>query len=210
LAGVARKGEEMRNRRRNWFLRRLVLGFAIALVAVPVAQARPEGALPPLAHAGANTQETFVHGVPGSGYVAPELNGESERFVSGVVIVGDDKQNLPAAPSIVLAGHPDNQADRSWPGIVPSDDAYYARYALPPGAALGPQAAILAELDAKTSEYVAGAAAVVQEPVQVVSNPSDGFDWGDAGIGAGTVFGVMLLGASALLATRHVGHPAQA
>jgi DMSO reductase anchor subunit len=42
-----------------------------------------------------------------------------------------------------------------------------------------------------------------------VSNPATGFDWGDAGIGAGTVFAIILLGAGALLATQHVGHPAR-
>jgi hypothetical protein len=47
------------------------------------------------------------------------------------------------------------------------------------------------------------------EPVAVVSKP-DGFDWGDAGIGAGALFGLMLLGAGALRVTRHVGQPTTA
>jgi hypothetical protein len=205
----------MRNRRRNWFFRRLVLGFAIALVVVPAAQAYPDE--------GAKTQGTFVQGVddfPGSSKLAPQANGVAVRgevkdgigtSPGGAVIVGDDKQNLPAAPSIVLVGHPDNQADRSWPGFEATVGAEYNQYAyrraLPQD--LGPQGAVLAELDAKAQEYVNGAAPVTSEPIQVVSNPSNGFDWGDAGIGAGTVFAVMLLGAGALLATRHVGHPAQ-
>jgi hypothetical protein len=68
-------------------------------------------------------------------------------------------------------------------------------------------ARILAELEAKTRDYVAGAAPVTTGPIQVVGT-SDGFDWGDAGIGAGSVFAVVLIGGGALLATRHVGRPA--
>jgi hypothetical protein len=153
----------MRNRRRNWFLRRLVLGFAIALVVVPVAQARPEGALPPLAHAGANTQGTFVQGVddfPGSSKLAPQANG--------VAVRGEVKDGVGTSTSGV-------------PADFAKDNEFAYRNALPQD---------------------------IGEPIQVVST-SDGFDWGDAGIGAGTVFAVMLLGAGALLATRHVGHPAQ-
>jgi hypothetical protein len=45
-------------------------------------------------------------------------------------------------------------------------------------------------------------------PVQIVSRP-DGFDWGDAGIGAGATFGVVL-GASALVVTRRAGSPTTA
>lgn len=44
-------------------------------------------------------------------------------------------------------------------------------------------------------------------PIQVVNRP-DGFDWGDAGIGAGALFGLMLLGAIAMVASRHLSRPA--
>jgi hypothetical protein len=166
----------MRNRRRSWFFRRLVLGFAIALVAVPVAQAYPD-------EGGAKAQGTFVQGVddfPGSSELAPQANGVAVRgevkdgigtSPGGAVIVGDDKRNV--APG---QGYE--------PTVAAEYNQFAYRRALPQD--LGPQAAI-----------------------QVVSNPSNGFDWGDAGIGAGSVFAVMLLGAGALLATRHVGHPAQ-
>jgi hypothetical protein len=139
----------MRNRRRNWFLRRLVLGFAIALVVVPVAQAHP------FAHAGANTQGTAL--------VRGDYKDGVGTSPGSVVIVGDDKRDIGARPTA---------------GVLVGDD----KRNVPLG-----------------TNY---------EPVQVVSNPSNGFDWGDAGIGAGTVFAVMLLGAGALLAARHVGRPA--
>ena len=45
-------------------------------------------------------------------------------------------------------------------------------------------------------------------PVVTPSEPvtrADGFDWGDAGIGAGILAGLVLLGAAGFLATRHLG-----
>jgi hypothetical protein len=50
---------------------------------------------------------------------------------------------------------------------------------------------------------------VANVPVQVASKP-DGFDWADAGIGAGMLLGLMLLAGGATLATRHVGRAATA
>jgi hypothetical protein len=44
---------------------------------------------------------------------------------------------------------------------------------------------------------------------QVASKP-DGFDWGDAGIGAGTLFAVVLLAAGGVLLTRHLNRTATA
>jgi hypothetical protein len=200
----------MRNRRRNRFLRRLVLGFAIALVVVPAAQARVDGGT---GWSGAGRSETSA---PEQGALVQGDHKDGVGTSTGsVVIVGDDKRGLPSV-SVVPVGHPDN-----WRGTSPSQaairivfptaDAQYSQYAYrhPLPQDYGPQAAILAELDAKTNEYVAGAAPVVDEPVQVVSNPSNGFDWGDAGIGAGTMFALVLVGAGALLAARHVGRPAQ-
>jgi hypothetical protein len=40
---------------------------------------------------------------------------------------------------------------------------------------------------------------------QIVAAPATGFDWSDAGIGAGTAVGLMLLALGAALATRRVG-----
>jgi hypothetical protein len=202
----------MRNRRRNWLLRRLVLGFAITLVVVPAAQAYPDE--------GAKVQGTFVQGVddfPGSSKLTPQLDGPAAPAIvlapkpDSVVLVGDDKRDIGARPTAGLLVGDDKRnvpLGRDFEPTVAAEYNQYAyRRALPQD--LGPQAAVLAELDAKTQEYVAGAAPVVDEPVQVVSNTSNGFDWGDAGIGAGTVFAVLLLGAGAALAARHVGHPAQ-
>jgi hypothetical protein len=40
---------------------------------------------------------------------------------------------------------------------------------------------------------------------QIVAAPSEGFDWSDAGIGAGSALGIMLLALGAALATRSAG-----
>jgi hypothetical protein len=155
----------MRKRRKNRFLRRLVLGLAVAAVAVPVAQARPdEGGL----------QGNSVTSAP---------NGLPTR--------ADDKVGI-GLPNGLVA-HPDNRADRSGPGYEPTIDAVYRqseyRGILP-------------------SDY--GLPNTIAKPTVVVADRPDGFDWGDAGIGAGTLFAVVLLAGGGVLVTRHLNRAATA
>jgi hypothetical protein len=160
----------MRNRRRTWFLRRLVLGFAVALVAVPVAQARPDE----------GTSTIQQGGLPMRGDVKDGLGATT----NGAVIVGDDKRGLPGATTGLIVGDDKKNVPLGVnyePTVAAEYHQFVYRHALPQE--LGPQAG-------------------------VVSNTSDGFDWGDAGIGAGTIFAVMLLGVGAVLVTRRVSHPA--
>ena len=111
----------MRNRRRTWLLRRLVLGLAVAAVAVPTAQARPD-----------------------------------EGGASSVVN----------------------------PSVRGADYGQFAyRRALP-------------------QDYGVRTIQVAQRP--------GGFDWGDAGIGAGSAFVIVLLAGGASLATRHLNRPTTA
>jgi hypothetical protein len=56
------------------------------------------------------------------------------------------------------------------------------------------------------SEKIGGLELPPPSTTQVASSGSD-FDWGDAGIGAGVVFGTMLLGAGLLLTVRRRGYP---
>jgi hypothetical protein len=95
---------------------------------------------------------------------------------SGALIHGDDKVIAPTGDAPATLIHGDDKV------IVPSPDDTLAGYrrALP-------------------EDY--GVRAVV--PVEVVRGPSS-FDWGDALIGAGVAFGLMLLLGGAALATRHV------
>jgi hypothetical protein len=200
----------MRNRRRNWFLRRLVLGLAIVAVAAPVAQARSdEGSLAP--------SEEFVQGVtdfPSSagadvGADIWQVTGAPEQ-VTGTPVHADDKVGLQpsTSPSLVahpdnraerfgpgfegagsdvtLVGHPDNRADRTGPGYEGTGGAEYAYRGMLP------------------SDY--GQPNVIV----AVDRTGDGFDWGDAGIGAGTLFGIVLLAGGALVLTRHLSRPATA
>jgi hypothetical protein len=149
----------MRHRRRTRLLRGLVLGFAVALVTVPVAQAKPdEGSL----YRGASADPLLVQG---------EVKDGLGASPSGAVIIGDDKGGIgtPTGGTVLVRGE------------------------VKDGLGASPSGAVIA----------------VEAPPQVVSSPSDGFHWGDAGIGVGTAFAVMLLGAGVLLATRHIGRPAQ-
>jgi hypothetical protein len=94
---------------------------------------------------------------------------------SGALIHGDDKVIAPTGDAPATLIHGDDKV------IVPRPDTLAGyRRALP-------------------EDY--GVRAVV--PVEVVRGPSS-FDWGDALIGAGVAFGLMLLLGGAALATRHV------
>jgi hypothetical protein len=53
--------------------------------------------------------------------------------------------------------------------------------------------------DARDSSAGISPSAPVPSPVTVVRTAADGFDWGDAGIGAGGVLAVVLLGAGGVL-----------
>jgi len=116
-------------RRTNWFLRNLVVGLALVVIAVPVAQARVDGS---------------------SGWSGPR----GAEKVTGVL-----DAPRPAAPDALRS----NQLGMTQPKVVPQSS---------------------------------------RAPTRVVSR-SDGFDWGDAGIGAGTVVAVMLLAAGGMLGNRH-------
>ncbi|MGH3007041.1 MAG: hypothetical protein ACRDOS_14300 [Gaiellaceae bacterium] len=124
----------MRNRRRTWFLRRLVLGLAVAAIVVPAAQAGPD-------EGGAGVEP---------GYVPFQTD-----FPSSIV-------------------------DR------PVQGAGYNQFAY--------QRALPQDYGVRT--------------VQLAQR--DGFDWSDAGIGAGSALVLVLLAGGATLATRHVSRPATA
>ena len=151
----------MRNRRKTRLLRGLVLGLAVALAAVPLAQAH---------HAEGAKRQAFVPPT-----AIDELAAEWQGYVAGATRTSEQLE-LAAETRAYVAG------------AAPTSEQL--------------------ELAAEWQGYVAGAAPLTPQPTQVGTNPSDGFNWGDAGLGAGTVFAVMLLGAGALLATRQLGRRA--
>lgn len=123
----------MRNRRRTWLLRRLILGFAVAAMIVPAAQARPDAN-------GAGSEPAYV----------------------------PFQTDFPAA-------------------VQPVAGASYNQFAY--------TRALPQDYGVRT--------------VQVAQRPG-GFDWGDAGIGAGSALVLVLLAGGATLVTRRLGDPATA
>jgi hypothetical protein len=164
----------MRNRRKNWLLRRLVLGFAVAAIAAPVAQARLDE--------GVTLPNGSVVGQP----VRPD-----DRAVRGV-----------EATDGQLAVRPDDRAVR---GVQATDELLPVRA---DDKVLNLDPAVGAEYNQFTYRRALPTDYGIQ-PVQIASK-GDGFDWSDAGIGAGLAFGLMLLAAGAMIGTRHIGRPASA
>ena len=104
---------------------------------------------------------------------------------------------------------------------VQTGGTYYStgEYGAPSTIGLGPQTSqAVSERSATTQRYTTaeyGAPSTIglgpqtSESVSqgVVAVSGDGFNWGDAGIGAGTVFGVaLILGSALLLSRRRQGH----
>jgi hypothetical protein len=140
------------NRRKNWFIKRIALGLAIAAVAAPVAQAKvDEGS-----SVQANGYQSFVTDFPSS-----QVNASA--------------YGMPRAMPVDYAVNRGDQIEvvRALPSGSPSDKI----------------------------EFVRTQPRSIGEP-QVVSA---GFDWKDAGIGAGLALALVLLGGGAALASRHVG-----
>jgi hypothetical protein len=142
------------NRRRNWFIKRIALGLAIAAVAAPVAQAKvDEGS-----------------SVQANGYQAFATDFPS---YANVVDASDYGMPRPTATDYAISRGDLIEVVRSTPNGTPSDKI----------------------------EFVRSQPRSIGEP-QVVSA---GFDWKDAGIGAGLALALILLGLGAALASRHVG-----
>ena len=142
------------NRRKNWFIKRIALGLAIAAVAAPVAQAKvDEGS-----SVQANSYQAFATDFPS---------------YANVVNASDYGMPRPTATDYAISRGDLIEVVRSTPNGTPSDRI----------------------------EFVRTQPRSIGEP-QVVSA---GFDWKDAGIGAGLALALVLLGTGAALASRHVG-----
>jgi hypothetical protein len=134
-------------RKRNWFLRRIVLGFAVAAFVAPAAaQAR----LAEVSGAGSNTS-TELRMAP-----SPSAAGAIRAHQLQVGNLADDVL-------ISRGGH-------SWPGIDPSSGQSHPRWS---------------------------------SSTEVVT--ANGFDWNNAGVGAGIALGLVLLGGVAFRVTSRLG-----
>ena len=162
------------NRRGNWLIKRIALGFAVAALVAPVAQARVDESSIVQAHTyqpvQASDYRPFATDFPSS----PAVSWTDPGIVStdpGVVAT-------PSGYQAFVSDFPRSNRDqievvRAQPRATPSDKI----------------------------EFVRTQPRSIGEP-QVVSA---GFDWKDAGIGAGLALALVLLGAGAALASRHVG-----
>jgi hypothetical protein len=167
----------MRNRRKNWVLRRFVLGLAVAAVAAPVAQARiDEGVTLP------------------NGNVINQPVRPDDRAVRGVTLPNGNVINQPVRPD-----------DRAVRGVSATPELLPVRA---DDKVLNLEPTVRAEYNQFAYRH-AMPLDYGQQPVQIASK-SDGFDWNDAGIGAGLAFGLMLLLAGATVGTRHISRPASA
>jgi hypothetical protein len=203
----------MSNRRRKWFLRRMVLGLAVAAVAAPVAQAKIDE--------GQSSQ-------PSSG----GLLAHDDKVIVGVptaVLAGDDKV-IVDVPTAVLARDDKVIVTSPAPVLARDDkvivDVPTAVLARDDKVIVTSPAPVLARddkviVESPTSVPAFGVDynqfgyrhALPQDygitPTQVASRP-DGFDWSDAGLGAGLALALMLLAAGAAAGTRRLGRPASA
>jgi hypothetical protein len=149
IDGGLEEGSNMRSvRKRNWFLRRIVLGFAVAaLVSPAAAQARlDEGGV-----AGAS-KSTELRMAP-----SPSAAGAIEAHQLQVGNLENDE---------LIS----REGSSAWPGLDPTSGQSYPRWS-------------------SSTEVVTG----------------NGFDWNDAGAGAGIALGLVLLGGVAFRVTSRLG-----
>jgi hypothetical protein len=195
----------MRIRRRNWILKRIVLGFAVAaLVAPAAANAR-------LSAGGAGPTETAKIGKGDFVPFATDFPSYAQRSTVtlgtyGVPHVGyNDYLATQGSPNVQTRGIPDSEV------ISPYRDGSVQTRGIPDSDVVSPyrdggvnvQTRGIPDSDV-VSPYRDGNVTSVSTP-QLVASP--GFDWSDAGIGAGLALGLVLLGGGAFVATRHLGRP---
>jgi hypothetical protein len=141
------------NRRKNWLIRRIALGLAVAAIAAPVAQAKVGDQAWP----GVNPSDYAVASAKASDY-----------------------HKLRPSPHD--------------PALARGDDGSAANKPHRLGGAL-------AREDSQGSWGLIASILEDQRP----ATEATGFDWGDAGIGAGVGFVLVLIGGGAVLASRHMG-----
>jgi hypothetical protein len=156
------------NRRRNWLIKRIALGFAVAAFVAPAAQARVDESSIVQAHT----------------YQPAQVVQDYQPFAT----------DFPSSPAV---GSTD-------PGIVATPSGYQAFVSDFPRSTRDQIEVVRAEPRSAPSdkiEFIRTQPRSVGEP-QVVAA---GFDWKDAGVGAGLALALVLLGGGAALASRHVG-----
>ena len=184
------------NRRRNWLIKRIALGFAVAAFVAPVAQASVDEGIPSQPNAPQVVEVTFntgPHSFPW-GYKLHsgdqiELTRAEQPRSTGDSIVASDYGMPRAMPSdYALSSGDQIEVVRSTPNGTSSDKIEFVR--MQPRSIGEPQVASrFGRPNATTGDELA----------------SWNVNWTDAGIGAGLALALVLLGGGAALASRHVG-----
>jgi hypothetical protein len=174
-------------RKRNRILKRLVLGFAVAALVVP------STALAAIDEGGAGQPNSSSELVTAGDYGMPRAMPSD--YAAAAVASNTSIENVRLQPRTTSSEQVVKSGDYGMPRAMPTD------YALLRGDAI--------EV-ARTHErnVVSGDIENVRLQPRTISTPqvaAAGFDWGDAGVGAGIVFGLLLIGAAAFYGTRHLG-----
>ena len=193
-------GKMRSNRRRNWFLKRIALGLAIAAFAAPVAQASVDVGIPGQPNSPAEVVQAFAyadHGMPSalpSEFVLArgdhiELVRAQGRSTGDGFVASDYGMPRPTAMDYAISRGDLIEVVRSTPTATSSDKIEFVR--TQPRSITEPQVASrrLGRPNATTGDELA----------------TWNVDWTDAGIGAGLALALVLLGGGAALASRHVG-----
>jgi len=182
------------NRRRNWFLKRIALGLAVAAIAAPVAQARvDEGST-------SGSQVAFNAGDYGMPRALPSDYAQARGDQIEVVRA----QGRSTGSDVVAA-------DYGMPRAMPND------YALSSGDQIEAVRALPRGSSSDKIEFVRTQPREIGEPqlasrfVAPGSTTGDeqtswNVNWEDAGTGLGLALVLVLLGGGAVLASRQLGH----
>ena len=200
----------MRNRRRNWFIKRIALGFAVAAFVAPVAQAKVDEGI----QGQLNTASENVKPIPyrwpssadklikSSGVGWPGVNPSDYALTRGDQIEVVRVEQPRSTGSDIVA------ADYGMPRAMPHD------YALTSGDQIEvvraePRGTSSDEIEFVRTQPRSTAPALVASrfgrPNATTSTELEALNWNDAGIGAGFALLLVLLGGGAVLATRHMG-----
>ena len=180
------------NRRRNWLIKRIALGFALAAFAAPVAQARiDEGQI----DSSGQKYQSFVSDFPSVQSTVNAADYGMPRALPSdyAKIRGDQIELVRSQPR--ATGSDIVAADYGMPRAMPND------FALSSGDQIEVVRAQPRGTSSDNIEFIRSKPRSIGEP-QVVAS---GFSWDDAAIGGGLALVLVLLGGGAALATRHLG-----
>jgi hypothetical protein len=179
------------NRRRNWLIKRIALGLAVAAFAAPVAQARVDEGIQSQPNAANESFKPIPYRWPSSSDEV--LNAIADRSFSSPSIVTATDIGFPRAmPSdYALASDDQIEAVRAQSRATSSDKIEFVR--------TQPRSTSPGLVDGRYAPNER------QSPLAGREHASWNVNWDDAGIGAGFALVLVLLGGGAALVTRQKG-----